>query len=61
MRINVAKCNVLGIENPRVGGSIPSLATIKFNNLARIKRAFLWARAYLLWRKYTNAGFGAAA
>jgi len=29
-----------GIENPRVGGSIPSLATISFNGLRHAKRQY---------------------
>jgi hypothetical protein len=36
----VARFGLSGIENPRVGGSIPPPGTIRFNDLARLIAGF---------------------
>jgi hypothetical protein len=43
MAINAEKCRKLGIENPRVRGSIPRLATIKIQALSPVQKTGLFA------------------
>jgi hypothetical protein len=49
-------CNEWGIENPRVGGSIPPLATIQISLLARLR-----ARVSLAWVERRGPSQGAKA
>ncbi len=45
----VAQLVEQGIENPRVGGSIPSLATTEFNDLAALEAALSFLVVLVLY------------